>query len=200
MEKVLKKIIFATGNNGKLKEVQQIFEGTKLQIVPMSELGSIPEIEEDGDTFEDNALKKAKFIFNKFGLPTIADDSGLSIEQLGGRPGVYSARYAGEDCTFEDNNKKVLDELKDFPAPHKAQFLSYAIYFDGRNIHSAIGKLPGEIINEIRGDKGFGYDPIFVPEGFNITLAEMELEEKNKISHRAKAFNELKQILLTTEV
>jgi XTP/dITP diphosphohydrolase len=188
----LKRIIFATGNNGKLKEVQQIFEGTKFQIVPMSELANIPEIEEDGDTFEDNALKKAKFIFNKFGLPT--------IEQLGGRPGVYSARYAGENCTFEDNNKKVLEELKDFPAPHKAQFLSYAIYFDGRNIHSAIGKLPGEIINEIRGDKGFGYDPIFVPEGFNITLAEMELEEKNKISHRAKAFNELKQILLTTEV
>lgn len=196
----MKKIIFATGNKGKLKEVQQIFEGTGFQIVPMSDLGSIPEIEEDGDTFEDNALKKAKFIFNKFGLPTIADDSGLSIEQLGGRPGVYSARYAGEDCTFDDNNKKVLKELKDFPEPHKAQFLSYAIFFNGRNIHSAIGKLPGRIIKEFRGSEGFGYDPIFVPEGYDVTLAEMKLEEKNKISHRARAFNELKEILLTTEV
>lgn len=196
----MKKIIFATGNVGKLKEVQQIFENTRFEIVPMSELGDIPEIEEDGDTFEANSLKKAKFIFNKFGLPTIADDSGLSIEQLGGRPGVYSARYAGEDCTFEDNNKKVLEELKNFPEPHKAQFLSYAIFFNGRNIYSAIGKLPGSIIREFRGTEGFGYDPIFIPDGFNITLAEMNLEEKNKISHRAKAFNELKEILLTTEV
>lgn len=196
----MKKIIFATGNKGKLREVQQIFENTKFEIVPMDKLGDVPEIEEDGDTFEANALKKAKFIYNKFGLPTISDDSGLSIEQLGGRPGVYSARYAGDDCTFEDNNKKVLAELKDFPEPHKAKFLSYAIYFNGRNIHSAIGKLPGRIIKEFRGSEGFGYDPIFVPDGFDITLAEMTLAEKNKISHRAKAFNELKEILLTTEV
>jgi len=185
---------------GKLKEVQQIFEDSNFEIVPMSDLGEIPEIEEDGDTFEANSLKKAKFIFNKFGLPTISDDSGLSIEQLGGRPGVYSARYAGEKCTFDDNNKKVLEELKDFPEPHKAQFIAYATFFDGRTIHNAIGKLPGRIVNEFKGTEGFGYDPIFIPDGYDITLAEMKLEEKNKISHRAKAFNELKEILLTTEV
>lgn len=196
----MKKIIFATANKGKLVEVIDIFEGTKFQIISMNELGEIPEIEEDGNTFEDNALKKAKFIFNKFGLPAIADDSGLSIEQLGGRPGVYSARYAGEDCSFDDNNRKVLEELNEFPEPHKAQFLSNAIFFDGRTIHSTVGKLPGKIIHTFRGTNGFGYDPIFVPDGYEITLAEMSLEEKNKISHRAKAFNQLKEILLTTEV
>lgn len=196
----MKKIVFATANKGKLLEVVHIFEGTKFQIISMNELGEIPEIEEDGNTFEDNALKKAKFIFNKFGFPTIADDSGLSIEQLGGRPGVYSARYAGEDCSFDDNNRKVLEELNEFPEPHKAQFLSNAIFFDGRTIHSTVGKLPGKIIHTFRGTNGFGYDPIFVPDGYKITLAEMSLDEKNKISHRAKAFNQLKEILLTTEV
>ncbi len=177
----MKKIVFATGNKGKVKEVCEIFSDTKIQIIPMSELGDIPEIVEDGLTFEDNAFKKAKFIFTKFGLPTIADDSGLAIEQLGGKPGVISARYAGEGCTFDDNNKKVLKELEGLPEPHKAQFVSLAIFYNGRKIERAVGKLHGRIIKEFRGSHGFGYDPIFVPDGYTTTLAEMTLDEKNKI-------------------
>jgi len=196
----LGKLVFASTNEGKIKEVCDIFSDTGIMIIPMKELGSIPEIEEDGLTFEDNAFKKAKFVFQKFGLPTIADDSGLSIEQLGGKPGVLSARYAGEGCSYSDNNEKVLKELAGLPEPHRAQFITMAIYYNGRTVQRAVGKLPGKIINEFRGNNGFGYDPIFVPDGYDITLAEMTLEEKNRISHRAKAFNELKEILLTTEV
>ena len=196
----MRKVVFATGNKGKLKEVIDIFSDTKIQIIPMDELGNIPEIEEDGLTFEDNALIKARFVFSEYGLPTIADDSGLSIEQLGGKPGVLSARYAGEGCTFNDNNIKVLKELEGLPEPHRAQFISCAIYFNGRSLQTTIGKLPGKIIHDFRGSNGFGYDPIFVPEGYETTLAEMTLQEKNKISHRAKAFNQLKEILLTSEV
>lgn len=194
------KLVFASTNEGKIKEVCDIFSDTGIMIIPMKELGSIPEIEEDGLTFEDNAFKKAKIVFQKFGLPTIADDSGLSIEQLGGRPGVLSARYAGEGCSYSDNNEKVLKELAGLPEPHRAQFITMAIYFNGRAVQRAVGKLPGKIIHEFRGTNGFGYDPIFVPDGFDTTLAEMTMEEKNRISHRAKAFNELKEILLTTEV
>ncbi|KUG25861.1 nucleoside 5-triphosphatase rdgb (dhaptp, ditp, xtp-specific) [hydrocarbon metagenome] len=194
------KLVFASTNEGKIKEVCDIFSDTGIMIIPMKELGSIPEIEEDGLTFEDNAFKKAKIVFQKFGLPTIADDSGLSIEQLGGRPGVLSARYAGEGCSYSDNNEKVLNELSGLPEPHRAQFITMAIYFNGRAVQRAVGKLPGKIIHEFRGTNGFGYDPIFVPDGFDTTLAEMTMEEKNRISHRAKAFNELKEILLTTEV
>jgi len=196
----LGKLVFASTNEGKIKEVCDIFSDTGITIIPMKELGSIPEIEEDGLTFEDNAFKKAKIVFQKFGLPTIADDSGLSIEQLGGRPGVLSARYAGEGCSYSDNNEKVLKELSGLPEPHKAQFITMAIYYNGRAVQRAVGKLPGKIIHEFRGSNGFGYDPIFVPDGYDITLAEMTLEGKNRISHRAKAFNELKEILLTTEV
>ena len=196
----MKRIVFATGNEGKLKEVRDIFSDTNFQIISMNELGDIPEIEEDGSTFEDNAQKKAIYIYNRFKLPTISDDSGLAIEQLGGRPGVFSARYAGEDCTFDDNNKKVIEELTELPEPHKAQFISLAVFFNGRTIQKAVGKLPGKIIHEYRGTNGFGYDPIFVPDGHEITLAEMTPELKNKISHRAIAFGQLKEILLTTEV
>jgi XTP/dITP diphosphohydrolase len=196
----LQKVVFATGNKGKLKEVRQIFGNTKIEIISMNELGDIPEIVEDGDTFEDNALKKAKFIYNMFKLPTIADDSGLAIEQLGGEPGVYSARYAGEHCTFDDNNNKVLGQLKDFPEPHNAKFISYAIFYYGNIVERAVGVLRGTIINEKRGGEGFGYDPIFVPEGFDKTLAELSLEEKNKISHRADAFHQLKRILTHIEI
>ncbi|MDZ7765440.1 MAG: RdgB/HAM1 family non-canonical purine NTP pyrophosphatase [Melioribacteraceae bacterium] len=196
----MKKLVFATGNEGKLKEVRKIFSNTKHEIIPMSELGGIEDIEETGKTFEANALIKAKYIYDKFKLPSIADDSGLSIEQLGGRPGVYSARYAGEDCSFDDNNRKVIEELKEFTEPHRAKFICFALYYDGRIIRKSVGELPGQIIKELKGTNGFGYDPIFIPEGFDRTLAEMSIEEKNKISHRAKAFGELKEILLKEEV
>ena len=190
------KIIFATQNPGKAEEVKAIFAGSAFEIVSLYDLGNNVEIEEYGTTFKENALIKAKTVYNIYKEPVVADDSGLVIEQLDGRPGVYSARYAGENCTYEDNNFKVINELKKFSEPHKAKFLSYAVYYDGKNEIAVIGELPGQIINEQRGTNGFGYDPIFIPDGYNQTISEMDFEKKNKISHRAMSFNRLKEKLL----
>jgi len=185
-----KKIFFATNNKGKYKEVSEIFEGYEVDF--LGNYPDFPEIIEDGETYEDNAKIKAFMVYEKFKVPVIADDSGLSVEQLNGRPGVYSARYAGENCTYDDNNNLLLKELESFPLPHKASFFCCSVYYDGVNYLSAMGELKGEIIKEKTGVNGFGYDPVFKPEGFNKSLAELPLEEKNKISHRGKSFRELK--------
>lgn len=190
------RIIFATQNKGKSTEVKNLFEGTKYEIITLADLGNDIEIEETGETLYENALIKAKTVYDIYKLPVISDDSGLMIDQLEGRPGVYSARYAGENCTYDDNNQKVIRELKPFPIPHRAKFVSHALYFDGEKDLSGVGELPGNMIDEPRGTFGFGYDPIFVPDGYDKTLAELSLEEKNKISHRARAFNKLKEILV----
>ncbi len=189
-------ILFATGNKGKAKEVKQIFKNSGFDILSLSDISFKEEIIEDGETFEDNAFIKAKAIYDKFKVPVIADDSGLEVDQLGGRPGIHSARYAGENCTYDDNNRKLLDELKFFDEPHPARFVCCAIYYDGQNKIVESGELKGNIISEKKGDKGFGYDPVFVPENYDKTLAELELEEKNKISHRAAAFKKLKESLV----
>ena len=189
------KIVFATNNKGKLREVKKLFENEKVQILSLKEIGFEQEIAETGTTFEENAFIKADTIFKIFQLPVIADDSGLEADQLDGRPGVYSARYAGENVTYEENNKKLLRELKHFEPPHPARFICCAVFVNATKRISVIGNLEGEIIREFRGNNGFGFDPVFKPEGYNITLAEMELSEKNAISHRAKAFNNLKSRL-----
>lgn len=188
-------IIFATGNKGKLKEVQEIFEGTDYKIISLYDLGDVPEIEENGETFEENAFIKAETIYDIHKIPVLADDSGLVVDQLDGEPGVYSARYAGENCTYDDNNRKLITVLHEHPSPHTAKFICCAVYFSGINKISTIGELKGEIIFEYRGTNGFGYDPIFLPNGFNRTLAELTTIEKNKISHRALAFNQLKELM-----
>ncbi len=192
----MKKIIFASGNKGKIKEVKNIFKETDFEIISLYDLGEVPEIIEDGETFEENSLKKAMEINKIHKLPTVADDSGLSVDQLDGKPGVYSARYAGENCTYDDNNKKILQELNSYQEPHSASFICCAVYYDGKDKYKTIGELPGKIIKEFRGKNGFGYDPIFIPDGFDVTLAEMSVDEKNKISHRSRAFNKLKKILI----
>ncbi|KAF0142658.1 MAG: RdgB/HAM1 family non-canonical purine NTP pyrophosphatase [Stygiobacter sp.] len=190
------KVVFATQNKGKSQEVKNLFEGTNIEIVSLADLGNDIDVEETGTTFYENALLKAKTIYEIYKMPVISDDSGLEIKQLGGRPGVYSARYAGESCTFDDNNKKVTEELKSYKQPHRAKFVSQAIYYDGKEILSFTGELPGRMIDKPRGNFGFGYDPIFVPDGFANTLAELTLEEKNVISHRAKSFEQLKNKLI----
>jgi XTP/dITP diphosphohydrolase len=191
----LKKIIIATTNQGKLKEIKKILSGLSFTLLSLSDFENVPEVVEDKDTFFGNAEKKAFEIFNMFRIPVIADDSGLSVDQLDGRPGVYSARYAGENSTDEQNNIKLISELMGLPSPHPARFISVAVYYDGNNYISASGELIGEIILEPEGHNGFGYDPLFVPEGYSSTLAELSFEEKNSISHRAKAFNKLKEKL-----
>ena len=191
----MKTIIFASQNKGKVKEVVQILNGLDIEIISLADMNEQIEIIEDGDSFEANALIKAKQVYNKFKLPTIADDSGLVVDQLNDAPGIYSARFAGEDGNDEANNKKLLDELKNYPEPHIAKFVCAAVYYDGEEVHTAIGDFNGRIIDEEHGSYGFGYDPLFVPDGYSITSAEMEPSLKNSISHRFNAFNKLKNIL-----
>lgn len=189
------KLIFATGNKGKLEEVRKIFQDTDYEIISLYDLGDVPEIIEDGDTYEENALIKARTISGIHKIPVIADDSGLSVDQLNGEPGVYSARYAGENCTYDDNNKKLVKELSIFDGPHIAKFICSAVYVDSEKTITSFGELHGQIISEFKGDHGFGYDPIFVPKDSERTLAQYSSDEKNRISHRALAFNQLKQKL-----
>lgn len=196
----MNELIFASGNLGKVKEVEKLFADNGIKIISLKDLEDVPEIIEDGNTFEANALIKAEVIYQKYGKPVIADDTGLVIDQLNGEPGVYSARYAGENCTYADNNKKVLKELENKLEPHFAKFICCALFYDGRNKVVSIGELKGEIIKTAFGTNGFGYDPIFKPDGFEKTLAEMTIEEKNEISHRGIAFKNLKNKLIEGEL
>jgi XTP/dITP diphosphohydrolase len=143
----------------------------------------------------ENAKLKAEAVYKKYNTPTLADDSGLVVEQLNGKPGIFSARYAGENTTDERNNSKLINELKNFPEPHKAKFVCSAVYFDGEIFLSGYGEVRGKIIDKPRGVNGFGYDPLFVADGYTKTMAELDAEVKNKISHRAIAFNELKKLI-----
>ena len=190
------KIIFASKNEGKVKEVRHILDGINSEIISLNDVGFTEEIPETANTFEGNAKIKAKVIYNKFKLPTIADDSGIVAHQLGNEPGVFSARYAGENATDEENNIKLLEKLKSFPEPHKAKFVCAAVYYFGTEFKVAIGEITGQIIKKPRGANGFGYDPLFLPDGYDKTSAELTPEIKNKISHRFKAFNQLKEYLI----
>jgi XTP/dITP diphosphohydrolase len=190
------KVLFASKNKGKVREVKKILGEAGIEVLSLDDFENVPYVVEDKETFLDNSKKKAKEIYDKFHIPVIADDSGLAVDQLDNGPGVYSARYAGENATDRDNNEKLISELKRFPSPHRARFISVAVYYNGNDFISALGELHGKIILEPRGYNGFGYDPLFVPEGFQRTLAELSLEEKNRISHRATAFSKLRTKIL----
>ena len=189
------KIIFATKNSGKLREVIHILGDEYLELLSLNDFNNVGEIIEDGHTFEENAIKKAKIVYNKFKLPVIADDSGLVVEQLSGEPGIYSARYAGESATDEENNVKLISKLLPLPQPHTAKFVCSAVYFDGEDLLKTSGEIIGQIVHEPRGTNGFGYDPLFLPDGYNQTTAELNIDEKNKISHRSVAFNSLLKLI-----
>ncbi len=191
-------LIFATKNQGKIIEVSSIFNETGIEIVSLLGLDNKPEIVEDGTTFEENARIKASAIYNAFRVPVIADDSGLAVDQLEGKPGVYSARYAGENASDEDNNIKLLSELKGYPEPHTARFICSAVFYNGKKFLCTGGMVNGRIITKARGYNGFGYDPLFIPDGYTKTTAELSLNEKNKISHRAIAFNKLRDKIIQT--
>jgi len=188
-------LLFATTNRGKLKEVRKVFSETQFTIMSLADFPSIPEIIEDGATFAENAIIKAKTVFDLFHIPTIADDSGLSVDQLNGEPGVFSARYAGENATDASNNRLLLEKLAHFKEPHLARFVCSAVYYDGESFIPVEDVMEGKIIHDARGSNGFGYDPLFIAEGFSVTNGELSLEEKNRISHRAKAFNRLHELL-----
>ena len=188
----MSEIIFASLNPGKVKEVKSILADSDIKIISLIDLNDYVDILEDGSTFEENARKKARHVFNKYKLPVFADDSGLSVDKLGGRPGVHSARYSGPNATSKQNILKLIKELSQYSAPHYAVFICYAVYYDGKHFVSAIGECKGMINLNPKGYSGFGYDPLFVPENYELTMAELSPEVKNKISHRYKAFTELK--------
>ena len=188
-------IVAATGNAHKLAEIEAITAQFGLKIITKAQAGAGDlEVEETGTTFEENSLLKAEAIMKATGLPAIADDSGLETDALKGAPGVYSARFAGEDADDAANNQKLLALMEQVPEEARSgRFVSVVTlcYPDG-NVLSARGECPGRILRELRGDGGFGYDPLFLPEGFDRTYAQITAEEKNSISHRARALEGLK--------
>lgn len=185
------KILLASHNKGKIAELQALMHkiSPEIEVLSMSDIGFHAEIVEDGDTFSANALIKSR-TGAKFGYITVADDSGLMVDALGGAPGVYSARYAGEECDNAKNNEKLLQELRGLPAEKRtAKFVSVVAcsFPDGREDIVVRGECSGSILTEYRGDGGFGYDPLFWYAPFGKTYAEMTAEEKNRISHRGMA-------------
>ena len=189
----MRKIIFATNNKHKLEEVQQILAGN-FEVLGLNEIGFAGDIPETGKTLEENASIKSKFVFEKFGMNCFSDDTGLEIEALDERPGVYSARYAGEDGNAENNIAKILSELHGIEN-RKARFRTVvSLILDGKE-HFFEGIANGQISDEKRGGVGFGYDPVFIPDGYNQTFAEMSSELKNTISHRKKAMDKLVSFL-----
>ena len=188
---MIDKLIIATANKHKLIEIEAIFKETKISAMPKE----IPEILEDGKTFIQNSLIKAKAVYNFTKIPSLADDSGLCINSLGGNPGIYSARYGGENLSYKEKMQIILDELKD-KKDRSAYFItSAACVLNEKYYIVSEGKVEGKIIESPRGFEGFGYDPIFMPNGFDITFAEMPLDKKNSISHRFIAMSKMKEIL-----
>ncbi|GLI57214.1 hypothetical protein PM10SUCC1_27280 [Propionigenium maris DSM 9537] len=188
----VKKVFLATGNKKKIKEISAIFEGFDVEILSIQDGIEIPEVVEDGDTFEANSAKKALEISKFLDMPAIADDSGLCVEALDGAPGVYSARYSGENATDDTNNEKLVKELSGIE-DRRAKFVCViTLAKPSGEIHSFRGEIEGEIVDTPRGTDGFGYDPHFLVPEYSKTLAEIP-EIKNKISHRAKALELLKK-------
>ncbi|SHF49806.1 RdgB/HAM1 family non-canonical purine NTP pyrophosphatase [Chryseobacterium sp. OV279] len=179
-------LLVATHNVHKKEEIQQIL-GNDFTVKSLTDYNIHEEIVEDGDSFNANALIKAKYCFEKTGIPSLGDDSGLVVEGLDGRPGIFSARYAG-DHDFAKNMEKVLSELEG-EENRKAYFITVLCYYDENGARYFEGKAHGNLLTENKGHKGFGYDPIFVPEGYEMTFAEMNPEDKNRISHRKQALD-----------
>ena len=188
------KLVFATNNKHKLHEARSL-AGDKFSILSLDDIGyDLGEIPEDFETLEENALQKVHFIADRYNLNCFSDDTGLEVDVLNGEPGVYSARYAGKNCTFQQNIDKLLLALNN-ETNRRAKFRTViALVFDGKE-HLFEGVINGKIATENQGEGGFGYDPIFIPDNYTQTFAELPLEEKNKISHRGLALQKLFQWL-----
>lgn len=191
----MKKLVFATNNAHKLEEIRAIL-GDKVEILSLNDIDCHADIPETADTLQGNAALKAHYIYENYGLDCFADDTGLEVEALNGAPGIYSARYAGgEGHDSEANMKKLLSEMQD-KENRKARFRTVICLIEGGKEHFFEGIVNGSIIRERKGGAGFGYDPIFMPDGYSETFAEMGNDEKNKISHRARAVQKLCEYLL----
>ncbi len=192
-------VMIATRNKGKIREIREVLNGLGLRIYALSDFPDVPDIEEDGKNFTENALKKARFYSKYFEMMTIADDSGLEVDSLKGLPGIYSARYAGEGRSSQANNQKLLRELQGVPVSKRgAKFkcLLAMVSPDGKEA-IAEGSCKGSIGFKEKGKRGFGYDPLFFLPKNGKTMAELSLEEKNKISHRGKALRKLRKLIKT---
>ncbi|MBK8983947.1 MAG: RdgB/HAM1 family non-canonical purine NTP pyrophosphatase [Ignavibacteria bacterium] len=192
-------MLIASSNPDKVKEIRTMVSDLKeYEIISPADFGISHIVEENGNTLEENALIKAKAFHKLFGFPVISDDTGLFTDALNGEPGVYSARYAGSDATYTDNYKKLHLNLKDVSDPdRKANFKCVICYLTGGDEYKFFeGICNGSISRDPKGENGFGYDPVFIPDGFNKTFAELSEEEKNKISHRGNALRNLKEYLI----
>ncbi|MDY0000048.1 MAG: XTP/dITP diphosphatase [Polyangia bacterium] len=196
-----RKLVFATRNRGKLVELEALVEPLGIQVLSAADLPSLPEVEEDGATFEENAVKKALAVARASGLPSLADDSGLVVDALGGAPGVRSARFAGPSADDRANNEKLLELLGNLPSEERgAHFCCHMALADpaspgGELVHTTSGRCDGQILCAPRGEGGFGYDPLFLVPELGQTFAELPREVKNRISHRAKALLAMRELL-----
>lgn len=186
-------LLIGSGNHGKAAELAHLLQDTPWEVRTLRDFPSVPEPEETETTFEGNALLKARYYGRSLGVACVADDSGIEVDALDGAPGVYSARYAGGNCSYDDNNRKLLAALKDVPpAGRRARFVCYAAFvdLDGAE-HVESGTVEGMVASEPRGSKGFGYDPIFIPSGFEQTFGELNPLVKSGVSHRGEAFRKM---------
>jgi len=193
------KLVLATHNKDKITEIKSLLQELPIEILTFSDFDHFPDVIEDRNTLEGNAEKKAREIFNITGMPSMADDTGLFVDALDGEPGVFSSRYAGENVTYEDNRKKLLDEMKDIHVEKRDAVFKTVIVFIKNNEEKYVveGECKGYIGFEEKGEMGFGYDPIFYLKESNISFAELPLEEKNRISHRGRALQKIKKVLET---
>ncbi|OLR59086.1 non-canonical purine NTP pyrophosphatase, RdgB/HAM1 family [Anaerostipes sp. 494a] len=191
------RLIFATGNEGKMREIREILADTGYEILSMKEAGIDLDIVEDGKTFEENAIIKAKAVMEASGELTLADDSGLEIDAFGGEPGIYSSRYLGEDTSYTEKNQIILERMKDIPEEKRsAKFVCViaAAFPDGQT-YTTRGTMEGIIGYESKGGNGFGYDPIFYLPEFKKYSAQLSSDEKNHLSHRGEALRKMKEVL-----
>jgi XTP/dITP diphosphohydrolase len=199
---MIQELVLATRNRHKGEELAVLLGDLGIRICTLDEFPDAPDVVEDGATCEANAIKKAIAIARATGLPAVADDTGLEVDALEGRPGVYAARYAGEAATYEDNCRKLLRELATVPQKQRtARFLTVAaIAMPAGNVRVTHGMLEGLITEAATGDRGFGYDPVFLVPELGKTLAELTAEQKNRVSHRAKAFVKLRELLTQNQL
>lgn len=191
-----KRLVLATRNKDKVTEIREILNDQEFDILYLLDFPEIPDVIEDGETIRENALKKAQQIYQATGIPTVADDSGLEVDYLGGAPGVHSSRFARENATYAENNAKLLSLLADVPPEQRtARFRCVMAYADSERTESVEGVCEGIILESLRGSKGFGYDPLFYLSEYGKTFAEMELRLKNQISHRGIALRKLKSLV-----
>jgi XTP/dITP diphosphohydrolase len=192
----MKKVVLATRNKHKIEEIKTILHDLPLEILTLNDFPDVPVLREDGETFQENSLQKAQAVFQHAELATLADDSGLEVFYLNGEPGVISARYAGNGASDQMNNEKLLGQMRGVaPRRRKAQFRAVLTLLDDKGVEVTEGICPGTLAELPRGTNGFGYDPIFMPDGFSRTYAELTSEEKNRISHRARALAAMREVL-----